>query len=96
MAGYRGGGTIGGKWGCALSALVGLPLVLGVFVVSALGDCADGVDCHRGPSLRLILIALLIAIGIGFGTRLLVNVTFRRVRAAARAAEDQSPPTETP
>lgn len=76
--------------------VVGLPLLLGVFVVSALGSCAEGVACHGAPSLRLVLIALLIAIGIGFGTRLLVNVTFRRVRAAARAAEDQSPPTEVP
>jgi hypothetical protein len=65
-------------------------------VVSALGECARGVACHARPSLRLILIALLIALGIGFGTRLLVNVTFRRVRAAARTAEDQSPPTEAP
>jgi hypothetical protein len=32
--------------------------------------------------------AALIAIGIGFGTQLLVNVTFRRLRALAREQEE--------
>ncbi|PZU09690.1 hypothetical protein [Sphingomonas sp.] len=90
--GYRGGGTLGGRWGCALSAVVGLPLIAGVFVLAALGDCAPGVECHRGPNWRLLAGAILIAIGIGFGTRLFVNVTFRRLRALAREQEADAGP----
>lgn len=85
--GYQGGGTIGGKWGCALSAALGVPLIVGAFVLSAYGDCAEGVACHHGINWRLIAGAALAAIGLGFGTRLLVNVTFRRLRMLAAQEE---------
>jgi hypothetical protein len=79
---------IGLRWGCALSLVVAVPLLLGVVAVTTFGDCAPGIACHAGPGVRLILGAMLIAIGIGFGTRLLVNVAFRRV-AVARAEQER-------
>jgi hypothetical protein len=80
----RGGGMLGAKWGLALSAVLAVPLVTCAFVLSALEDCAPGVACHAGPSRRMLAGAVLVAIGIGFGTQLLVNVTFRRLAALAR------------
>jgi hypothetical protein len=83
------GGSLGAKWGCALSAVLAVPLVACVYVLSALGDCAPGVACHAGPSWRMLAGAVLIAIGIGFGTQLLVNVTFRRLRFLALQQREQ-------
>ncbi|QJU58087.1 hypothetical protein HL653_09990 [Sphingomonas sp. AP4-R1] len=81
--GYDGGGAIGGKWGCALSAALGVPLIAGAVVLSAYGECAEGVACHQGLNWRLLAGGALAAIGLGFGTLLLVNVTFRRLRMLA-------------
>jgi hypothetical protein len=79
--------TIGLKWGFALSVIIGIPLIAGVFAYGALHECAGAVDCQQGASWRLFAAAALIAIGIGFGTRLLVNITFRRLRALAEEQE---------
>lgn len=81
------GDTIGLKWGFVLSVIVGIPLVAGIFAYGALRDCAGGVTCAQGVSWRLFAGAMLIAIGIGFGTRLLVNFTFRRLRMLAEQQE---------
>jgi hypothetical protein len=79
---------IGVRWGCALSLVCAVPLLLGLFAVSAFAECDAGVACRTAPGVRLILGAALIAIGIGFGTRLLVNLAFRRV-AVARAEQER-------
>ncbi|WP_133243791.1 hypothetical protein [Sphingomonas pokkalii] len=56
--GYKSGGTIGGKWGCALAAIVGVPILGFVILLSALGDCAPDVSCRHDLDWLLILAAL--------------------------------------
>ena len=78
---YAGGGTPGGKWGCAASALVGLP-VFGVLIfVLFYGDCFDNPQCYRGDGLRWIaafLVTAAVAASVGLLTRKLVNEQRRR------------------
>ncbi len=78
---YAGGGTPGGKWGCAASALVGLP-VFGVLIfVLFYGDCFDKPQCYRGDGLLWIaafLVTAAVAASVGLLTRKLVNEQRRR------------------
>lgn len=76
--GYQGGGTPGGKWGCALAALVGLPLLGFVTILGALGDCDSDAPCHHNLDWLLFLAALAIAALVGFGSRALINYIIRR------------------
>lgn len=76
--GYQSGGTLGGKWGCGLAALVGLPLVGFVILLSALGDCVPGDPCHHNLDWLLIAAALAIAALVGFGSRAVINAIIRR------------------
>jgi hypothetical protein len=71
--GYRGGGTLGGKWGCALSALVGLPVISLGLLVSALGDCAPDMDCNHRITWLLFIPGIVIAALVGFGSRAIIN-----------------------
>ena len=70
---YRGGGTTGGKWGCALAAVVGLPLLGLAILVSALGDCIPEVPCNHDLEWSLILGALVISLAVGVAIRALIN-----------------------
>lgn len=70
---YKGGGTTGGKWGCALAAVFGLPVFCLSVLVASMGDCMPGVQCHRGFWLEVLLPTILVAAPIGFGARWLVN-----------------------
>ena len=72
-SGYRGGGTPGGKWGCALAAFFGLPVFSFCVLLASLGDCEPGVQCHKGFWLAVLLPTGLVAAPIGFGTRWLIN-----------------------
>jgi hypothetical protein len=79
--GQEGAGTVGGKWGCALSALVGLPLIGFAVLTSTLGDCLPEDACDRSLDWRLIGAALAIAAVVGFGSRAIINAIVRRVRS---------------
>ena len=70
---YRGGGTPGGKWGCAFAALFGLPVFSFSILLASLGDCAPGVHCHKGFWLAVVLPTVIVAAPVGFGVRWLVN-----------------------
>ena len=73
---YDGGGTIGGRWGCAASAVVGLPVFGALVFVGFYGDCFDNPQCYRGDGLRWIaafLVTALVAACVGLLTRKLVN-----------------------
>lgn len=71
--GFHGGGTAGGKWGCAIAALVGLPVLGVLMLVAALGDCAPGAACRNGFWTMVVLPTLLVVVPVGFGVRWLVN-----------------------
>ena len=72
-SGYDGGGTKGGKFGCALAAILGGPLVAAPFLADALGDCVPGASCRTGPDWVFVAFAVLSACLIGFGSRWLIN-----------------------
>ena len=77
---YRGGGTPGGKWGCALAALVGLPLFGLVMVIAAIGDCTPGDACNHSLDWLLFLAAVAISAIVGLGSKLLINALIDRAR----------------
>ena len=64
---------MGGKWGCGVAALVGLPLLGFAILVSALGDCIPDAPCNHDLQWYLILGALTIALAIGIVVRVLIN-----------------------
>jgi hypothetical protein len=70
---YKGGGTRGGRWGCALAALFGIPVFMMATVVASLGDCMPDVECHPGFWLEVVLPTVLVAVPIGLGVRWWVN-----------------------
>lgn len=73
MGEYRGGPTLGGKIGCAAAAIVGVPLIGIVFIISSLGDCVPDSECRRGLDWPLLAGALAIAAAVGFSVRLFTN-----------------------
>ena len=76
--GYQSGGTPGGKWGCGLAALVGVPLLSFVVLLSALGGCVPNAPCHHDPDKFLMVAARGIVAVVGFGSRVLINYVIRR------------------
>lgn len=76
--GYRGSGTAGGKWGCALAVVVGGPLLGLAVLVSALCDCIPDARCNHDLQWWLILGALAITLAIGVAGRALINRFFDR------------------
>jgi hypothetical protein len=78
--GYQGGGTPGGRWGCALAALIGIPL-LGLSVLfGALGDCVPDDPCNHYLPMEFILASLAVATVVGLGSRSLINRLIARRR----------------
>lgn len=71
---YQGGGTRGGKWGCALAALFGIPVFCSSVVLASLSDCVPGSQCHEGFWLAVILPTVLVTEPVGFGVRWLMNL----------------------
>lgn len=71
--GYVGGPTRGGKWGCALAALVGVPVGIFLMIVDALGDCAPDVSCGKGFWTHVALPTLIVVIAVGLPVRWLLN-----------------------
>jgi hypothetical protein len=76
--GYDSGGTVGGKWGCAVSALVGIPLFSGALLISSMGHCAPDVDCV--PNWQLFAGAAGLTIVVGIGTRAAINAILARLK----------------
>lgn len=73
---YDGASTIGGKWGCAAAAIVGLPVFGALMFLGFYGDCFDNAQCDRGQGMRwlvVIVITVVSATSVGFLTRKLVN-----------------------
>lgn len=75
---YQGGGTIGGKLGCALAALVGMPLIGGAIIYASMGDCVAGAQCIAGW--KMITAAVLISGAIGIAARAAINAVARAWR----------------
>jgi len=76
----QGSGTVGGKWGCALSALAIIPLLGGAYSIAWIGQCADEnrLDCI--PDWLLFVGAFVVAAGVGLGAQAAINVAVRRWR----------------
>ncbi len=70
---YKSGGTVGGKWGCALAAFVGVPIFSVLLIADALGDCAPDVPCRKGFWTYVALPSSAIALAVGLAVRWLVN-----------------------
>lgn len=73
VSGYRDSTTLGGKIGCGMAAIVGVPLIGIVFIVSSFGDCAPDAECHRGLDWPLLGGAIATAAAVGLGVRSLTN-----------------------
>jgi hypothetical protein len=71
--GYDDGSTRGGKWGCAVAAVVGTPIFAFLLLVDALGDCAPDTACHKGFLVHVLLPTVAIAGGLGLIVRYCVN-----------------------
>lgn len=78
---YQGGGTLGGKLGCAVAALVGLPLIGAAFIFASMGDCVPGAECIAGW--KVIAGAVIIAGLAGAGARAASNAFARRRRGGS-------------
>ena len=78
--GYVGGSTTGGKCGCALAAIVGVPLLAVSVLINALGDCAAGTSCRKGLDWLSIGVVLAVTAALGFGARALINRVLERSR----------------
>ncbi len=70
---YDGGFTTGGRWGCAVAALIGSPLFLLLMIVDALGDCAPNVSCRKGFLTNVALPSLIFMLAVWLVVRDIVN-----------------------
>ena len=77
-SGFTSGTTIGGKWGYALSALIGIPLLGLSIMASTLGDCLPDQSCSHSLIWWLVIRSIGVAALVGLASRALIN------RAAAR------------
>jgi hypothetical protein len=74
--GYEGGGTTGGKCGCAMAALVGVPVLAILMFASFYGDCVPGERCRDNDDRRFVGIMVVVSVlasGSGLLTRYLIN-----------------------
>lgn len=83
-SGYRSATTIGGKVGCAVAAVIGIPLLaLAFFVAIPFGDCRPNDPCHEGEGWRMlaaIVVVAAIAGSLGLVVRKLINALTARSR----------------
>ncbi len=74
--GYKSGTTVGGKWGCAASVLMGGLVFVPLWFLTLFGDCPTGAACHDGElatALGVIAISAIAATAVGLAVRWLVN-----------------------
>lgn len=74
--GYKGSGTTGGKYGCAVSALVDLPLMALMMFFSFYGHCGPGERCHDNEGWRfagILAVVAVVAGAVGLLTRHMIN-----------------------
>lgn len=70
---YRGGTTEGSKWGCGIAAVVTTPLFFIFMIADALGDCVPNVECKKSFAQFVLLPSVVIALGLFFAVRFVVN-----------------------
>ena len=70
---YKNDATIGGKWGWALSAIVGVPLLGFSIMVSTWGDWVPNEPCNHPPVWWLLLPSKIIAGLVGIGAQAAIN-----------------------
>lgn len=70
---YQGGTTAGSKWGCAVAAVIGVPLFCFLTLVDALGDCIPDSDCKKGFLPFVVAPTVVVAAVLFFVVRLIVN-----------------------
>lgn len=75
---YRGGGTIGGKVGCAFAAIAGCPLLGAALIIASMGQCAPDVECI--PNWQLFSGAFIVTAVVGFTCRAAINAIARWIR----------------
>ncbi len=75
---YQGSATTGGKWGCALAAIIGIPLIGLSIAFEALGDCVPDAPCNHGLIWWLVIPAILTTLIVGFGSRAAINWFLKR------------------
>ena len=70
---YRGGTTEGSKWGCGIAAIVTTPIFFIFLIADALGDCVPDVECKKSFAQLVLLPSAVIALGLFFAVRFVVN-----------------------
>ena len=76
--GYKSGGTVGGKWGCAIAALVTVPVFGFLLIADALGDCVPDIECHKGFWTFVFTPSAILAIVVGVTIRAIVDKMIAR------------------
>ena len=76
--GYDGGRSVGGRWGCAVATIIGLPIFAFLLIGDALGDCIPDAECHKGFWQFVVLPTAIVMAIVGFGVRFIVNAIARR------------------
>ena len=66
--------------GCGLAALVDVPLIGIIAIISSFGDCVPDTECHRGMDWPLGALAIGIATAIGLSARAFINWVAKRGR----------------
>ena len=70
---YQGGTTAGSKWGCAVAAVIGVPLLYFLTLVDALGDCVPDSNCKKGFLPFIVAPTVVVAAVLFFVVRLVMN-----------------------
>jgi hypothetical protein len=79
---YRGGTTAGSKWGCAVAALLGVPLFFFLMLVEALGDCVPDTECKKG----FLVFALVPTVVVSGALFLVVRAIVNRIRQSRKGS----------
>ncbi|PHQ64318.1 MAG: hypothetical protein COC10_01565 [Sphingobium sp.] len=86
---YRGGSTVGGRWGCIASVILGVPVFLFLLIVDAMGDCVPDTACRKGFLTQVLLPSMIVALCVGLLVRWAVGAA--RDADRQRRGEDDPP-----
>ncbi len=70
--------SLGERWGCGISALLGSAAFIFLMALDALGDCAPDTGCTKGFLTNVLLPSLAITAIAFFGVRWAVNAYANR------------------